>query len=142
MKLRPLQGIDDLCFGDGLVKAISIFGEADEMRSHPDSRCRTSLFFRRQNLTLGFDTDDRLMFIAVLESDEELELWDDRPFDRARCSSDRFEGVRQWIKASGRIVHPHQDSFGASLEVRDEGVTFCFSSEDSQRLDGIQLSLP
>ncbi|MDB6112838.1 MAG: hypothetical protein JWR69_4588 [Pedosphaera sp.] len=69
MKSRPLYGIDDL------VKAISLFGEADEKRSHPDDRCRTTLHFRQKNLSLGFSGDDRLVFIAALEGEEEVELW-------------------------------------------------------------------
>jgi hypothetical protein len=135
MKLRPLEGIDDLRFGDTRAKAIALFGDADEERSHPDDRCSTTLHFRKKNLSLGFSGDDRLVFIAALDGEEKVELWGDRPFEMKQAAH-----LRRWIERSGRRLQPHHDSFGARFEVREEGVTFCFSAEVPGHLEGVQLS--
>jgi hypothetical protein len=135
MKLRPLQGIDDLQFGDSIARAFSQLGRSDEERSHSDNRCRKTVVYRKKGLTLGFDDEDRLVFVAALKGEEEIDLWGDRPFESMRCFSD----LRQWLERSGRLAKPIQDSFGARLEVRDEGITFCFSVDEPGELEGIQL---
>jgi hypothetical protein len=140
MKLVPLQGIDELRFGDDIAKAVAVFGDADEKRSHADDRCRTTLHFVKQDLTLGFGADDRLTFIAAHLGEQEVELWGERPMDLAQGGSDSVSVLRRWLEHRGNHATPHQDCFGATLEVREEGLTFCFSKDDPPRLEGIQLS--
>jgi hypothetical protein len=135
MKLVPLQGVDEVRFGDDVSKVISMLGIPVEKRSHPDVRQRTSLTY--PGLTLGFAADDRLSFIAVHEC--AVELWGERPFEIAYRSSDAYVDLKHWLRSSGRSVHPDQDCFGATLSVSEEGVTFCFVPPDSKRLEGIQL---
>lgn len=141
MKLRPLQGIDDLQFGDTVAKAVAIFGDVRNTRTHPEQRCQTTLEFADRDLSLGFDADGGLTFVAVLNGEQDVELWGDRPFEIAKRASDGPSAVRSWIESCGRRPVPHQDCFGGSFEVRDEGVTFCFSSSEPDRLEGIQLSI-
>jgi hypothetical protein len=135
MKLLPSLGVDELRFGDSASKCIVIIGEPAERRTH-SSEQRTSLYY--QSLALGFGSDDRLDFIVVHDGGQ-AELWGERPFDIARRSLDAYAELKQWLESSGRIPQTHQDCFGATLSVHEEGVTFCFEAPDSMRLEGIQL---
>jgi hypothetical protein len=140
MKLVPLQGINDLRFGDSIAKAVAIFGDPDERRSHPDDRCRTILYLAKQNLTLGFDSEERLTFIAVLPGKEKVELWGEHPFEIAARASDPASAMRSWIEGRGRRAKGYQDCFAGSLRIAEEGVEFCFRSDAEGQLEGSQLN--
>lgn len=134
MKLLPLQGIDGLMFGDNYATATNMLGQADRVRTHKDGYCRKTASFRKY-LSLGFDANDNLVFIAVLWNGSDIELWGERPFESLRCSSD----LRQWIERLGLRATPVVDSFGARLEIPTERVTFCFSTHEKEELESIQL---
>lgn len=138
MKLIPLQGVDSLRFGDPSAKAIALFGQPVAERYHPRERSR-SLSFSGKLLTLQFDADDRLTFIVALHGANEAELWGERPFEIVAKLAGVSLAVRNWIIAHGRRPEGHQDSFGGSYRVPEEGLIFCISPEDDHRLEGIQL---
>ncbi|HWA28206.1 MAG TPA: hypothetical protein VG734_21320 [Lacunisphaera sp.] len=139
MKLLPLQGIDQLRFGDPTERALELFGPPEVWRSHPEQRQQTSVSFDRGFLTFGFDAGDRLTFIAVRQGESRVELWGHDPFTVAQRPPDAASSLRQWLEQTGRRVRPHEDSLGGSFEVPDAGVVFCFSASKPGVLDGVQL---
>lgn len=137
MKLIPLQGVDDLRFGESADKAIALFGEPEKERlqSYGGIEVR-SLYWK--HLSLGFDSSDRLNFV-VASRDCAVELWGQYPFEIAQASDDEVATIRNWISKNGRQPIGHQDCFGFNLNVPNEAIVFCFEVGDRDTLDGIQL---
>lgn len=137
MKLLPLLGFDDVRFGAESGDMMTALGEPLRRREHSSPEYPTSLQYGA--FTLGFNKDERLDFIAVSKEAGRVELWGEDPFEIAAQASDAYEGITEWLRRSGREADPHQDSFGVTIRVPGEGVTFCFEGPDALALAGIQL---
>lgn len=139
MDLIPLVGVGAIRFGDSVESVTRSVGAPRESTDHPEPEVSCSLTY--DGFTLGFGPSRSLTFIAVTDASVVPILWGCNPFEIANSASEPAEAIRDWLNKDNRLNETFSDSFGGSVTVPDQNVTFCFPLPDWDYLEGVQLYL-
>ena len=143
MTLYPLRGIDELAFGSPLSAITSRLGVPTNTRLVTPVSLSKMLDYDQHDLTLGFDLDYTLAFIAIGGGAADTELWGDRPFQLRSENEQNFSApLLRWLASKAKKSLFHCDCLGESISVPTDGVVFCLASSGGTILAGIQLESP
>ena len=137
------RGISDISFGMSEAELISIFDENYERREHPspndDSTKTISII--TNDLTVDFNEDGVLSFIAIGKEKKLVKLWGEYIFSIINEGDAPIERTKELLSNRSLGFEVVSDSFGDIVVASRAGVAFCFHAT-SGTLDGIQLTKP